>query len=177
MRRLYSVIAVTASCLLPTLSAAQPLRVRLNPSNIRLLDEPDFHSWTVESGAQNSSTSIGDDGAVSFALAAPADSSLEGDYDKAPYTRFVPHLGERVVAEGITTSGDDADDDAPGPLTLSIRGLEAGEHTLLAWHNTWVNLDAVVAVSVAVDGEEVASVRARLLNQGYICICICKDTC
>ena len=156
MRRLYTTLAVAASCLVQNLSA-QPLRVLLNPSNIRLLDDPDYYTWTVEAGGQSSSTSIGDDGAVSLELAAPGGSALDGNYNKITYTRFVSHLGERVVGEGVSTSND-----APGPLTLSISGLEAGEHTLLTWHNSWDNLDSAAVVSVAVNGQEVATVNPSL---------------
>lgn len=146
MGRFLSIAAVAASLL--TATSAQ-IRVRLNPSNVRSLAEPDFHTWTIESESQNASTTVGD---VSFSLS--ADSQLEGNYYKYQYTRAISHLGERVVNEGIT-SGDES-----GSIALSIKGLGKGEHTLLTWHNAWDAIDAIGSVSVSINGKEQASVCA-----------------
>ena len=152
MRNLYATAAVVASFLTSTVSAQ--LRVQLNPSNIRYLDVPDYELWTVTSEEPTSNITIDD---VAFTLASPPDSYLVGDYNKFQYTRFISSLGERVVNQGITTSSDSA----AGPITLTIQGLEEGEHTLLTWHNAWPNVDSIATLSVTVDGEEAASVRLR----------------
>ncbi|KAL5335709.1 hypothetical protein BJX70DRAFT_390527 [Aspergillus crustosus] len=126
------------------------LRVRLAPSSIRSLAEPDFETLVVESEAESSSGTFEN---VSVTVTAPSGSYLEGSYYKYQYTRFVSHLGERVVNQGITTSVDN-----PGPITLSISGLNEGEHTLLTWHNLWSNPDGEATTgSVSANGEEVAS--------------------
>ncbi|KAF9888481.1 hypothetical protein FE257_008588 [Aspergillus nanangensis] len=140
--------AALTAALLATSVAAQT-RVRLTSSAIRALTEPDFTTWIITSEAQNASTTIGD---TQFSLAAPDDSYLEGNYYKYQYTRFVSHLGERVANQGVTTSSDN-----PGPITLTIQGLEAGDHTLLTWHNAWDSIDSAGTVSVSVDGEDLAS--------------------
>lgn len=142
-------IGVLAAALVATASAQ--MRVRLTPSSIRSMAEPDFETWTIESETQNASTTIGD---VQFSIAAPDDSYLEGTYYKYQYTRFVSSLGERVVNQGVTTSSDN-----PGAITLTIQGLAEGQHTLLTYHNVWDNLESTGSVSVAVDGEEQATVR------------------
>ncbi|KAL3481102.1 pectin lyase fold/virulence factor [Aspergillus californicus] len=152
MGNFFKITALVAS--LFTAADAQ-LRVRLGPSNIRQLADPDYEIFVVESEAESSSA--GFDG-VNFTVSAPEGSYLEGSYYKYQYTRFVSHLGERVVNQGITTSSDD-----PGPITLSILGLEEGEHTLLTWHNLWSNPeDSAAAVSVSVNGEELASVEPSI---------------
>ena len=145
MGRLLSIAAVTAALL--TAASAQ-IRVRLNPSNVRSLAEPDFHTWTIESESQKASTTVDN---VSFGLS--ADSQLEGNYFKYQYTRAISHLGERVVNQGIT-AGDES-----GDIVLSIKGLSKGEHTLLAWHNAWDAVDSIGSVSVSVNGEKKTSVR------------------
>lgn len=149
MGSLYTCTAILAF-LLPAVSAQ--LRVQLNPSSVRPLDEPDYHPWPIETETKESTTTIDN---VTFTLSAPSDSHLDGNYYKYQYTRFVSHLGERVVNKGITTSEDN-----PGPIRLSIEGLEEGEHSLLMWHNAWDDLEQAElgSVEVGVDGEAVATV-------------------
>ncbi|KAL4926763.1 pectin lyase fold/virulence factor [Aspergillus undulatus] len=149
MRSLFQLTALAA---ILSLSEAQ-LRVRLMSSSVRDLAEADFSTFTIESEVASSSTSI--DG-VNFTVSAPEGSYLQGDYYKYQYTRTVSHLGERVVNQGITT-----DPDNPGAITLSISGLEEGEHTLLTWHNLWSEPEgdaAAATVGVSAGGEELASV-------------------
>ncbi|KAL4888897.1 pectate lyase [Aspergillus ambiguus] len=142
---LNSLILISTICW--TTAFAQ-ICVRLAPSSIRSMVEPDFETWTIESESQNANITISD---VKFTIGAPDNSSLEGSYYKYQYTRFVSSLGERVVNQGITTSSDN-----PGPITLTIQGLSGGEHTLLTWHNAWDSLNSTGAVTVSVDGEEKA---------------------
>lgn len=147
MGSLCRLVAVSAS--LFAVATAQ-IRVRLSPSTVNELAEPDFHTWNIENESQNASTTID---SLDLTLSSSADSDLEGNSYKYQYTRPVAHLGERVVNQGITTSRDN-----PGPITLTIQGLEAGEHTLLTWHNAWDSLDSTATVSVSVDGEDKTSV-------------------
>lgn len=147
MRNILKLAALAASL---TATEAQ-LRVRLMSSSVRQLAEPDFSTFEVESEAQSSSASFND---VNFTVSAPEGSYLQGDYYKYQYTRAVSHLGERVVNQGITT-----DPDNPGPITLSILGLEEGEHTLLTWHNLWSEPeDSAATVAVSAGGEELDEV-------------------
>lgn len=109
----------------------------------------------MDSESQSSSASFA---GVNFTVSAPENSVLGGDYYKYQYTRTVSHLGERVVNQGITTSEDNS-----GPITLSVSGLEEGEHTLLTWHNLWSEPEGTPGgVSVSVSGEELASVFLSL---------------
>lgn len=155
MGNLYTSAAIFAS-LLATVSAQ--LRVQFNPSTVRPLDEPDYRPWAIETESQNSTTTIDD---VKFTLSAPLDSYLDGNYYKYQYTRFVSHLGERVVNKGVTTSEDN-----PGPIRLSIEGLEEGEHSLLMWHNAWDDLEEGESgsVEVGVDGEVVLTVCSAFVE-------------
>ncbi|KAL4756385.1 pectin lyase fold/virulence factor [Aspergillus foveolatus] len=149
-----SLLRLAALAGLLSLTEAQ-IRVRLMASSVRDLAEPDFSTFSVESEAQSSSTEIS---GVNFTISAPDGSYLEGDYYKYQYTRMVSHLGERVVNQGITTSADN-----PGPITLSILGLEEGVHTLLTWHNLWSDPEhSAGTIGVSVGGEELTSVEPSL---------------
>ncbi|KAM9878025.1 hypothetical protein VD0002_g1250 [Verticillium dahliae] len=123
------------------------LRVILNPARVRALDEPDFKLWTITGEPKSVSTTFGD---TSITVAA-ANSTIAGASYKWHYTRRVAPLGERVVAQGISTNTDDAGNK---PMTISITGLPAGKHSLLTWHNAWDSLKAVASVTVKVNGED-----------------------
>lgn len=128
------------------------LRVILNPARVRALDEPDFKLWTITGEPKSVSTTFGD---TSITVAA-ANSTIAGASYKWHYTRRVAPLGERVVAQGISTNTDDAGNK---PMTISITGLPAGKHSLLTWHNAWDSLKAVASVTVKVNGEDAETVR------------------
>ncbi|WQF75385.1 Putative pectin lyase/virulence factor, immunoglobulin-like protein [Colletotrichum destructivum] len=131
------------------LPAVAPIRVRLNPANVRNLADADYITWTVP-GSAKANITVGNvtEGDVTFSLAAGAGSELSGNYYKYQYTRFLSSLGERVVNQGISTSNKDG-----SSLTLSIRGLAPGNHTLLTWHNAWDALTEVATLDIAVDGQ------------------------
>lgn len=152
-------LALTASLLLSIVVGQQPLapsppgsrlKIRLNPSNIRNLDDGDYQVWTIDT---NSATASSHWNGVSYTLETGGGSNFYGNYYKIVYTKFVSFLGERVIGEGITTK-----DELGLPLTLSIKGLSPGNHTLLAWHNCWDNLDSVAPINITVDGISVAQV-------------------
>lgn len=131
------------------------IRIRLNPAAVRNLDDNDFVTWTVPNTA--SADFRADNGTVlSFSLSA-ASGKLNGNYNKAVYTRMISSLGERVVAEGISTQTDNGDNVGGVPITLSISGLPTGGHTLLTWHNAWDKLNDTASVTVMVDGKDAAN--------------------
>ncbi|KAK6207946.1 pectate lyase [Colletotrichum tabaci] len=131
------------------LPAVAPIRVRLNPANVRNLADADYITWTVP-GSAKANITVGNvtEGDVTFGLAAGTGSELSGNYYKYQYTRFLSSLGERVVNQGISTSNKDG-----SALTLSIKGLAPGNHTLLTWHNAWDALTEVATLDIAVDGQ------------------------
>lgn len=128
-------------------------RVKLHPSQIRLLGDSDYHQWSIE--AEVSSSTFSANG-LDFTFAAGDGSSLlEGNWNKLNYRQFLPTLGQRLVGTAMSTQ-EDADD---GSLILTISGLPDGEHTLLTWHNSWQAADGLATVSVSVNGEDLATVR------------------
>ncbi|OLN95660.1 putative pectate lyase C 1 [Colletotrichum chlorophyti] len=130
------------------LPAVAPIRVRLNPANVRDLADSDYFTWTVP-GAASANITIGNitDGDVSLTLAAGAGAQLSGNSYKYQYTRFISSLGERVVNQGISTSTKDG-----SSLTLSIKGLAPGNHSLLTWHNAWDSMKETAVLDITVDG-------------------------
>ncbi|KAI8162604.1 putative pectate lyase C [Colletotrichum sp. SAR 10_70] len=135
------------------LPAVAPIRLRLNPANVRNLVDSDYITWTIP-GASTANITVANitDADVSLTLAAGGTAELSGNYYKYQYTRFLSSLGERVVNEGISTSTKDGT-----ALTLSIKGLPAGKHSLLTWHNAWDALNATATLDIAVDGKSVES--------------------
>lgn len=136
----------------PSRQAAQiPYRIRMHSANARNLSETDYDTWTVTDGP-TSNTSIGP---LSLSLtAASGDAALTGGEYKEQARRFLSSLGERVVSQGVTTSEDDGTGIS---LTLSIAGLDQGEHTLLTWHNAWDDVASPSSLKVDVDGTSIAA--------------------
>ncbi|KAH7084514.1 family 1 polysaccharide lyase [Paraphoma chrysanthemicola] len=136
-------------------STAFSTRVRLNPAVIRSTEENDYATWTVPSATQADFV-LANGSSLAFKLTA-IQGRLGGNYNKFAYTRIISSLGERVVAQGISTK-DDAGKDVGGvALKLSISGLSSGNHTILAWHNAWDKLNSTARVAITVDGEEITS--------------------
>lgn len=132
--------------LLAAVSAASPFKVRLNPSNIRATPlDPDYDNvWTIPSV---SSTNITING-VNLGLSVPSPNVFKGTYYKLVYTRFAAYLGERVIAEGVSTDSTTA-----VPITLTIQGLAPGNHSLLTFHNAWDKLPGATNLTISVDGQ------------------------
>ncbi|QDS76584.1 hypothetical protein FKW77_007171 [Venturia effusa] len=123
-------------------------RVRLNPAKVRDSDDSDYLTWTVPEAAKAEFASSNVTG-LSFTLAASG-GKISGSYNKVAYSRMVSSLGERVVGEGVSGEGKTSS------LTLTISGLPTGEHTILAWHNAMDKGNTTAALSIKVDGKEVA---------------------
>jgi hypothetical protein len=136
---------------------ASRIRVGLNPENVRPLEDSDFKLWSVGSDAAPSKTF----GNITFSLSIPTDASWRGGWYKFGYSKFLSSMGERLVNQGLSTEAGGS------AITLSITGLPAGPHTLLAWHNAWDKLAAVASLTVAVDGAPAASVGLRDLSRRY----------
>lgn len=117
-------------------------RVRFIGPSVRAMNEyeTDYESWVFGEG-NSTSTTIGD---VRYMLKG---SKLEGGWNRIVYARWVPHLGERLAAAGITATEGSA-------LSLSITGLPEGTHSLKAWHNAWDDLDAIATLDITVDDEQ-----------------------
>jgi hypothetical protein len=100
-------------------------------------------------------------GSYTFGLSA-GNYELDGAYHKIIYTRMVASMGERLIAEGVTV-----DTTSVAPITLTIKGLPAGDHTLLSFHNSWDKLQASQAatLTVTVDGKTVASNIAQTIRK------------
>lgn len=130
---------------------ASPFKVRLNPSNIRATPlDPDYDNvWTIGSVSSANITING----IALGLSIPSADVFKGTYYKLVYTRFSEYLGERVVAEGVSTDSTTGD-----PITLTIQGLAPGNHTLLTFHNAWDKLAGATNISISVDGSTAIAV-------------------
>lgn len=131
-------------------------RIRLNPASVRDSGDDDFTTWTVPNAASASFESSNSGVNLSFSLSA-ATGKLNGNSYKVVYTRLISSLGERLVAEGISTQSASGDNVGGVAVKLSITGLSAGEHSLLAWHNAWDAQNATAFLTVTVDGKQIAT--------------------
>lgn len=125
-------------------------RVRFHPESIasRKLADSDFADWIIpEGGAQ--STTIND---IAMTVTPASGANLDGAYYKFGFTNPTTHLGERVTQQGITT------DPTNNAITLTLKGLPAGSHTLLTYHNSWNAGTNLAKVSITVNGQTAASV-------------------
>ncbi|KAK1524567.1 pectate lyase [Colletotrichum paranaense] len=131
------------------LPAVAPIRLRLNPANVRNLVDSDFITWTIPGSSKTNITVANiTESDVTFTLAAGNGSELAGNYYKYQYTRIISSLGERVVNEGISNSNKDG-----SPITLTIKGLVPGNHSLLTWHNAWDALNETATIDISVNGQ------------------------
>lgn len=130
------------------------VRVRLNPAKVRDTGDTDYTTWTVAEGASSKFTT--NSTGLTFTLSA-ASGKLNGNWNKAVYSRIITSLGERVVGEGISTIADNGDNAGGVPIKLSISGLPAGEHSVLAWHNAWDALKSAASLKVTANGKEAAT--------------------
>lgn len=148
--------STTTNVPVPTGGTAPPetgFRVRLNPSGQRIFDDPDWPVWTVAETASQSKTING----VSLTLSVSG-TVLDGARYKLVQQRAAAGMGEKMVGEAMTS-------DAQGsPVTLTIKGLSAGTHTLTTWHNAPHNLQSVAALTISVNGNNAASVGVFMFS-------------
>jgi hypothetical protein len=141
----------------PTIPSSN-VRVRLNPAKVRDTGDTDFTTWTVAEGASSKLEANGT--GLSFILSAGT-GKLNGNWNKAVYSRIISSLGERVVGEGISTIADNGDNAGGVPIKLTISGLPAGEHSILAWHNAWDALKTAASLTVTANGKEATKAVAQ----------------
>ncbi|KAH8834275.1 pectate lyase [Flagelloscypha sp. PMI_526] len=155
MRGLFVVFLLWAVSVL----AATPTRVRINPSGVPPKDDPDYTLWTISNGG--TSATITANGVT--ATLACSGSTLKGASYKTVLTRYEAYLGERLVAEGMST-----DDTGGYALSLTLSGLAAGSHTLQTFHNAWDKLNATNPIDISVDGTTKISNLAQTVRQDNI---------
>lgn len=130
-------------------------RVDLHPFQIQQQSNPDDTLWSVEE-ANSVNTTIND---LDFTLTAGNGTTLNGNWNKVIYSKFLATLGERLVGTAVST-----DEDNGVPITLTIGGLPDGNHSLLTWHNSWNEASGdLSAVSISVNGVELIKVRVLKL--------------
>lgn len=148
-------------------STVNGVRIRLNPAAVRDNTDDDFTTWTVPNAASANFKYNGNGGGLSFTLSTSS-GKLNGNYNKAVYTRMVSSLGERIIAEGITVQDGDSTNANGNAIQLDIVGLSAGRHSILAWHNAWDQQGATASISILVDGKEIERNVSQTVRAGNI---------
>lgn len=135
-----------------TAAPAEPgVRVRLNPSGLRLFEDPDWPAWTVGSSSPQTYTASG----ITFSLSTSG-TDLKGARYKLVQQRAAAGMGEKVVGEAMSSDAESK------PVTLTLKGLSVGTHTLTTWYNAPHNLASAATLTISVNGNNVASVSRRL---------------
>ncbi|MGC4087516.1 MAG: hypothetical protein QM756_06420 [Polyangiaceae bacterium] len=104
--------------------------------------EPGYTPWVVTNGASLATTIKGI--TFTFTKAGSNGTELAGAWQKAAVQ--APNYA-RLAGDALTVSGGDAG----SQIQLTLKGLAAGQHSLLAWHNIPGSAKAG-AVSVSVNG-------------------------
>lgn len=86
----------------------------------------------------------------------PNGANFDGAYYKFGYTNPVSHLGEHVLQQGISTESSGKS------ITLTLKGLSAGTHTLLTYHNSYNTPTNTAKIAVTVNGASAVSVCSPL---------------
>ncbi|WP_437528473.1 hypothetical protein WME79_45465 [Sorangium sp. So ce726] len=132
--------------LIPAPGLAGPaLKVDLDISgrSTNEVSEPGYVAWPITSGASASKTIDG----VTFTFAKAGSNGTELSSTWTKVAVQAPNYA-RLVGDGITVT----DGNSGSQIKLTIKGLSAGQHSLLAWHNVLGSSATAGKVSVQVDG-------------------------
>ncbi|RXG32206.1 T9SS C-terminal target domain-containing protein [Leeuwenhoekiella marinoflava] len=133
-----------ASCQVQeTKSVKQPVKIDLDFGGRKVLEvnDPNYKSWMINEGESSEFTTD----SLSFRLKGALNSSWYKTGIQAPYYA-------RLISDGVRSSDG---------IDLEIKGLKAGEHSFLGFHNTFDKLEGekTTALSIAVNGKPVTSVE------------------
>lgn len=123
------------------------IKIDLNISGrpIAEVSEPGWTPWAVGGGASANLKT----GGIEFKLSGGTGQTLTSNYYKAGVQQ--PHYA-RLTSDGVTVAGGKAGEN--GEIILTIKGLPAGKHNLITYHNT-VDLQpssVITPIDVYVDG-------------------------
>jgi hypothetical protein len=126
MNYLSKIVCLVLLCTAGALYAATPVKVDLNMSGRSLteVNEPDYTSWVIQNGP--SDTLLLDD--LTIILTAAGDGALRSNYYKAGITA-AQLANDGVLINDIPEGSENV------CIELKIKGLPAGNHTLLTYHN------------------------------------------
>lgn len=125
--------------------------------------ETGYESWMIPQGLSATETFLADDGSpveieINCGDGEPANRTL-----RANWSKNIVQQNSKLVGDAIVVKGLDADNNTPhltdesATMNFIMRGLPAGEHSLLAYLNaTDGNLATMAPVDVSVNGETVS---------------------
>jgi hypothetical protein len=150
MNKIFTLLMLLA---LPSVLMAQRIDFDMSGRQSSEVTQTGYTSWVVATGT-SSSLSV-DSLTLTLQLVSPS----EGACIKSNWWKTNVTGGSKLTGDGIGVYGYDADGNTPtltegsATVTLTIDGLSAGEHSLLAYHNVTDGLTGAVApIDVSVDG-------------------------
>ncbi|MCX8091278.1 MAG: T9SS C-terminal target domain-containing protein [Verrucomicrobiae bacterium] len=126
---------------------AQEIKVDINAHNRPLSEtaDPAYLSWNTNASWFSGGSAITNTfSGVTFIFRHVGPTGTGLTTDRYPAGLTTPGWNAKLVSDGITVAPlhitNVAGSTNPGArIELTIRGLSAGRHTLLTWHNTWQN--------------------------------------
>ncbi|MBQ8190805.1 MAG: T9SS type A sorting domain-containing protein [Bacteroidaceae bacterium] len=144
-------------CALATEGMAQKIDFNLAGKNESQVNETGYTAWAVDKATVNKKTL---DGGLSLELniGGAANQTMKSNWWKDAITS----KNSKLIGDCVAVYGLDADDntpvltDVPTTLNLVVKGLAAGQHSLLAYHNVTDGAQTNPAkIEVKVNGETV----------------------
>lgn len=144
-------------CALATEGMAQKIDFNLAGKNESQVNETGYTAWAVDKATVNKKTL---DGGLSLELniGGAANQTMKSNWWKDAVTS----KNSKLIGDCVAVYGLDADDntpvltDVPTTLNLVVKGLAAGQHSLLAYHNVTDGAQTNPAkIEVKVNGETV----------------------
>ncbi|MBE6331991.1 MAG: T9SS C-terminal target domain-containing protein [Bacteroidales bacterium] len=155
--------------------SAQSLDLNFSNSNEALIQEPDYEGWIVKQLPKDSTTL---ENGLKIIMEATGNATvLRSQWHKNTCTagRDNGQTGARLMGDGVVAFIADGDNntpqltDTPTSITVTIRGLEAGEHSLAAYH-VWKDpksgempkIQVAINDSVVLNNVEFANVKSTV---------------
>ncbi|MCR5679357.1 MAG: hypothetical protein K6G08_03970 [Prevotella sp.] len=159
IKRLF--VAVAALALIPSTAPAQNIDFNMTGRQDAEVNEPDYTGWAVNQ-VQSESLTLGNGLNITVAASGNAN-TLRAQWHKNTCTAGKNgQTGLRLMGDGVVAFIEQSDGntptltDTPTSITVTISGLEAGEHSVAAYH-VWKdpkNGD-MPTISVDVNGQQV----------------------
>ena len=151
-------------CLLSVAIKAQKIDFDMTGRNTSEVTEAEYQSWQVPKALSATNTFKDDEGRDITIDINCGEGSPENRTLKSNWNKNIVQKESKLVGDAVVVYGFDSNENTPhltnesATLNMTIGGLAAGEHTLLAYMNvTDGNITSIAPIDVLVNGEKVVS--------------------
>ena len=158
------VLLSACMCLLSVAIKAQKIDFDMTGRNTSEVTEAEYQSWQVPKALSATNTFKDDEGRDITIDINCGEGSPENRTLKSNWNKNIVQKESKLVGDAVVVYGFDSNENTPhltnesATLNMTIGGLAAGEHTLLAYMNvTDGNITSIAPIDVLVNGEKVVS--------------------